>query len=208
MLKTRVTVFDWYYTMAENAQLADDEKTLRANIAAERGVAQNAAANDNITFDDEYVKIKNGHLRYWFVCMAGDSERPCMSAMLPNTWCRKFADPSASRNKWKCTFCNSNYRTKWGVFVEVTIDGTIYCIRSTVPDDDTLYIKSMDLERKRKDTSTAQALYNAIPMIAPTETQYVHCVDSEKGQYSLISKRLYMDLPQRHWSDVLTLSFA
>jgi hypothetical protein len=92
--------------------------------------------------------------------------------------------------------------------VEVTIDGKIYCIRSTVPDDDTLYIKSMDLERKRKDTSTAHALYNAIPMFAPTETQYVHCVELEKGQYSLISKSHYIELPQWHWSDVLTLSFS
>ncbi len=177
--------------MAENAQLADDEKTLRANIAAERGVAQNAAANDNITFDDEYVKIKNGHLRYWFVCMAGGKEGPCMTVILSKKWDRKFADPGASKNWYKCTFCNANYKTGWGVFVEIAFDGEIYCYRSTVPDEDTLDIKAMDLERKRKDASTAQSLDDAIPMIAPTETLYVRCIDVEKGQYRLISKALY-----------------
>ena len=50
-----LTVNDWYDAMAENAQLADDEKTLRKNIAAEKRAAQKAAANDNSTSssDDE-----------------------------------------------------------------------------------------------------------------------------------------------------------
>ena len=75
--------------------------------------------------------------------------------------------------------------------MEITFDGKIYCYRSTVPDEDTLDITAMDLERKHKDASTAQALDDAIPMIAPTETLYVRCIDVEKGQYRLISKALY-----------------
>jgi hypothetical protein len=160
------------------------------------------------TFHDEYVKTKNGHLRYWFVCMAGGKEWPCMTAILSKKWDRKFADPGASKNRYKCTVCNANYKTGWGVFVEITIDGKIYCLRSTVPDEDTLDIKAMDLERKHKDASTAQALYDAIPMIAPTETQYVRCIDVEKGQYRLISKPLYMELPEWKWTEVLTFSSA
>ena len=45
-------------------------------------------------------------------------------------------------------------------------------------------------------------------MIAPTETQYVRCLDAEKGQYRLVSKPAYMALPQWNWTDVLTLSNA
>jgi hypothetical protein len=192
--------------MAENAKLADDEKTLRTNIAAEKRAAQNAAANDNITFDDEYVKTENGHLRYWFVCMAGGSEHPCMTAIPHKFFQRKFEDPGASKKRYKCNFCDANYRTRWGVFVEVTIDGKIYCLRSTVPDDDTLDNKAMDLERKLQDASTPQELYAAIPMIAPTETQYVRCLDEKKGQYQLTSKDFYMGLPERQWSMVLKMS--
>jgi hypothetical protein len=155
------------------------------------------------TFHDEYFKTKRGHLRYWFVCMAGGKEGPCMTVILSKKWDRKFADPGASKNWYKCTFCNANYKTGWGVFVEITFDGKIYCYRSTVPDEDTLDIKAMDRERKHKDASTAQALDDAIPMIAPTETLYVRCIDVEKGQYRLISKSIYMELPVWRWSDIL-----
>ena len=90
-----------------------------------------------------------------------------------------------------------------GGFVEIAFDGKIYCYRSTVPDEDTLDIKAMDLERKRQDASTAQALDDAIPMIAPTETEHVRCIDGEKRQYRLISKPLYMELPVCRWWDFL-----
>ena len=40
------------------------------------------------TFHDEYVKTKNGYLRYWFVCMAGGNEWPCMTAILSKLWDR------------------------------------------------------------------------------------------------------------------------
>jgi hypothetical protein len=59
------------------------------------------------TFHDEYVKTKNGYLRYWFVCMAGGNEWPCMTAILSKLWQRKFADPGASKNWYKCTLCNA-----------------------------------------------------------------------------------------------------
>ncbi len=43
-------------------------------------------------------------------------------------------------------------------------------------------------------------------MIAPTKTQYVTCLDEEKGQYKLVSKAAYMALPQWNWTDVLAFS--
>jgi hypothetical protein len=104
--------------------------------------------------------------------------------------------------------------------VEITIDGKIYGLRSELPDDDTLDIKAMDLERKHKDASTAQALYDPIPMIAPTETEYVKCIDVEKGHYRLSfsddektssdveTTSSYMGMPVWRWSDILTFSPA
>jgi hypothetical protein len=158
------------------------------------------------TFHDEYVKTKNGYMRYWFVCMAGGNERPCMTAILSKKWQRKFEDPSTPKNKYKCTVCNETYMRRWGVFVEVQIQDKLYVLRSTVPDEDTLDIKAMDLEREHKDKSIAQALYDAIPMIAPTVTQYMSCHDKEKGQYKLVSKEAYMELPQWNWTQVLTFT--
>jgi hypothetical protein len=175
------------------------------NIRAENRAAQNAAANDKITLYDEYLQTENGHMRYWYVCMAGGREYPCMTAIPPKFFQRKFEDPCASQKncKFKCPYCNSKNNTSWGVFVEITIDGKIDCLRATVPDDDTLDIKAMDLERKHTDWSTAQALYDAIPMNAPTESEYIF-FDGEKSQYCSISKPLYMELPVWTWMHVLT----
>ena len=92
--------------------------------------------------------------------------------------------------------------------MELQLEGKIYVFRATVPDEDTLDIKAMDLERKRKDKSTAQALYDAIPMIAPTETQYVFFLDAEKGHYRLYSEAFDMALPLLSLTDILTFSNA
>jgi hypothetical protein len=160
------------------------------------------------TYHDQYVQTTHGYMRYWFVCMAGGNEYTCMTAILSKLWDRKFPDPTAVRNKWRCTFCNSNYKATWGVFVELRIGDKIYCLRASVPDDDTLDIKAMDLERQFKNNaSTPQELYDAIPMIAPTTTQYVVCLDEAKGQYKLIGKKEYLLLPEWKWKDVLQMAF-
>jgi hypothetical protein len=154
------------------------------------------------TYHDEYVKTKNGYFRYWFVCMAGGND-PCMTAITSKMWNRKFKELSATRNKWKCTVCSANYRTIWGVFVEMQIDGKIYCLRAKIPDDDALDIKALDIERTLKEGSTPQDLYDAIPVFAPTTTQYIKTLDVEKGQYRLKDKDLYYELPEWKWAEVL-----
>jgi hypothetical protein len=196
--------------MAETAKLAADAETLRANIAAERRAAHNAADNDEITlastYHDEFVKTKNGYLRYWFICMAGGND-PCLNAITSKLWDRQFKDLSATKDKWKCSVCSAKYKIPWGVFVEIQIDGKIYCLRATIPDDDTLDIKAMDLERKLKEGSTPQELYDAIPVFAPTTTQYIETRDAAKGQYRLINMDSYLALPQWKWAEVLQMGF-
>jgi hypothetical protein len=159
------------------------------------------------TYHDQYVQTAHGHMCYWFVCMAGGKEHTCMTAILSKLWDRKFPEPDAVKNKWRCTYCNSNYKATWGVFVELRIEDKIYCLRASVPDDDTLDIKAMDLERQFKEASTPQEIYDAIPMIAPTETQYVQCLDETKGQYKIINKALFMELPEWDWKQVLQMAF-
>jgi hypothetical protein len=190
-----LTVHDWYDTMAENAQLAE---TLRMNIAAEKHAAQNAAGN---------VTVKNGHLRYWYVCRGIGTEGPCMNAIPAELFHRKF-DPKDLRCKFICTVCNAIYERDWGVFVEMQINKQIHCVRSTVPDDNTLYIQLMNRELCHKDTSIAQALYNESSMIAPNKTDYLRCVDSVEGQYRMNSALWYMGLPTWPWSNVLGATFA
>jgi hypothetical protein len=185
-------------------------KVTQANIAAERRAAQNAAANDEITlantYHNEFVMAKKGYLRYWFVCMAGGTD-PCLPAITSKMWDRKFKDLSATKNEWTCSVCCANYLTQWGVFVEIQIDGKIYCLRATIPDDHTLDIKAMDLERKLKEGFTPQELYDAIPVVAPKTTQYIETRDAAKGLYRLINMDSYLALPQWKWAQVLEIDF-
>ena len=158
------------------------------------------------TYHDEYVKTKYGYFRYWYICMAGGAEWPCMTAIVSKKWGRKYQDPGASKNRWKCTFCSCNYWTKWGVFVEIRHKDKLYCLRSTIPDEDALDIKAMDIERTYKEARTAQEIYDAIPELAPTITSLVSCVDEAKGQYRISPKADYEALPVWNWSDILTFS--
>jgi hypothetical protein len=189
-----LTVHDWYDTMAENAQLAE---TLRMNIAAVKHAAQNAAGN---------VTVKNGHLRYWYVCRGIGTEGPCMNAIPAELFHRKF-DPIDLSCKFICTVCNAIYERDWGVFVEMQINRQIHCVRSPVPDDNTLYIQLMNRELCHKDTSIAQALYNESSMIAPNKTDYLRCVDSVEGQYRMNSALWYMGLQTWPWTNVLGATF-
>ena len=90
--------------------------------------------------------------------------------------------------------------------MEILHKDKLYCLRSVIPDDDTLDIKAMDIERKYKDAKTAQEIYDAIPEIAPTVTSLVSCVDEAKGQYRMSSKADYEALPVWNWADILTFS--
>jgi hypothetical protein len=199
-----LTVHDWYDTMAKNAQLTE---TLRMNVAAVTHAAQNAAGNDNSTFDDENVTVKINHLRYWYVCRGIGTEGPCMNA-IPAELFHRNLDPIDLSCKFICPVCNAIYERDWGVFVEMQIKRQIHCVRSTVPDDNKLYIQFMNRELCHKDTSIAQALYNESSMIAPNETGYLRCVDSVEGQYRIHSALWYMALPTLPWSDVLGATFA
>ena len=91
--------------------------------------------------------------------------------------------------------------------MELQLEGKIYVFRATVPDEDTLDIKAMDLERKHKEIGSAQALFNAIPMVATTETRFMKCLNKEKGQYTFLgTKAEYMDLPMVKWANVFEFS--
>ena len=158
------------------------------------------------TFHDEYVSSWKGYLRYWFVCMSGGAGWECMTAILSKMWLRKFKDPSASKNKYKCSVCKANYKTAWGVLIEYSIDGKIYYFRAPIPDEDTLDIKAADIDRKMSKNSSAIDIYNSLPMIAPTTTTLVQPINVDLGQYRLPPMVVYKEIREWRWVDVLAFA--
>jgi hypothetical protein len=93
------------------------------------------------------------------------------------------------------------------VFVELQIEDKMYVLRAEMPDEDTLKFKAMDLVRKHKEIGTAQALDDAIPMVAPTETQIMKCLNKENGQYEFQgTKGEYMNLRVWTWAFLFEMS--
>ena len=171
-------------------------------VSSGTGCARSAEA----TSHDEYVSSEKRYLRYWFVCMAGGSGWECMTAILSKKWKRKFQDPSTPKNKYKCCVCTANYKTVWGVIIEYSIDGKLYYFRAPIPDEDTLDIKALDIERKVKDNSSAIDIYNSLPMIPPTTTSLVRPIDVEQGTYKLPPRAEYKEIPLWSWPDVLAFA--
>ena len=129
-----------------------------------------------------------------------------MTAILSKMWLRKFKDPSALKNKFKCSVCTAKYKRAWGVLIEYCIDGKIYYFRSSVPDEDTLDIKAADIDRKMSKNSSAIDIYNSLPMIAPTTTTLVQPINVELGQYKLPPMAVYKEIPVWRWVDVLAFA--
>jgi hypothetical protein len=181
-------------------QQSAGSQSWNVNGAAERALEAS-------TFHDEYIKTKHGYMRYWFVCMAGGNDYTCKSAIPWKMWKRKYADPSSTEKKFKCTECGANYKTMWGVFVELQLGDKICFLRAEMPYEDTFNIKAMDLVRKHKEIGTAQALDDAIPMVAPTETQFAKCLNKKEGQYEFQgTKEEYMNLPVWTWAFLFEMS--
>jgi hypothetical protein len=160
------------------------------------------------TYHDEYTRNqRGGSLKYWFVCMSGGEMYPCMTAISSKLWKRKFEDPGATKQKYKCTICGANYKASWGVLIELTLKkDEIYYFRAPVPDEDTLDIKAMDLERRVGTGATAQQVYDAIPIVAPTPTCLVSVLNEELGQYRVPPKAQFMAIPMWNWADILTFT--
>ena len=60
---------------------------------------------------------------------------------------RKYADATTLKNKYQCTVCGANYKRKFGVSVEMRIDDDLYYFRASVPMEDILDIKALEIQQ-------------------------------------------------------------
>jgi hypothetical protein len=166
------------------------------------------------TYHDEIQSNHNGSFRYWFICLCnfGYGE-VCGTLILSKKWGRKFQDPGASKNKWKCTVCNGNYSSNWGVIIEIseqTPEGPLlHYMKAPIPTESYLDIKAKEIqETVAKNAATSRAVYNSIPMFAPAVSSLIGVINEEKGQYKFLDKNAYKTLPLWSWNDILTLGLS
>ena len=99
--------------------------------------------------------------------MAGSKGGESRIAVLSKKGRRKQNDPMTLKNKFKSMVFGANYLTKWSVFAELQISGELFYFRANGPDEDTLDIKVMDVERKTKNCRTAMEVHESFPCLRP-----------------------------------------
>jgi hypothetical protein len=114
-----------------------------------------------------------------------------MTIQQSKEWKIKSGNPLCPQG-WTCP-CGTNYRTKYGVIVEIVapgVDGILYC-RAPVPDEHVNEMRAIMHELKLKPTSP-MALYRAVPVCKPSNTILI--IKKERDMYVWEPLRQPVDL--------------
>ena len=71
--------------------------------------------------------------RFFYMCLAGGAEWPCYTVIPSKTWSTLHEDPLASKQRWYCVCCGAKYMTKFGMIVEIEIQGDFYYVKADIP---------------------------------------------------------------------------
>jgi hypothetical protein len=155
-------------------------------------------------FQDELSCGGKDTFRYYFVCQAGGQYR-CLHAMTSKGWNCKH-DPSLGwqpRQKYYCRVCNATYKTKFGVIIEIMINGSPHYMRSEVPDDTTLDIQAMSAERKFfRPGMESSELFRSLPSFQMATSTFVSPT-SDTDVFRLTDAAFFDTLPVWKWVNVL-----
>ena len=98
---------------------------------------------------DEWVQTASGALRAWYICLQDckGTQPPCGTLIPSKTWKRRYEDMSASKQKWYCVCCETRYRTKYGMLVEVHAKGLSTFMLAEVSNKDVEDVRAMYLDK-------------------------------------------------------------
>ena len=158
-------------------------------------------------YTDELSSHRDGRsCRFYFVCLAGGTEYPCLRMMASKTWKRRFETEAwVAKQRWQCP-CGANYRPKFGTLIEVhdPARACTYYWRGSCPDWDTLDTLALRAEH-RLAAGTPLELFNAIPSCVPTTTTVVTPAE-EPGVFRVCSVAFLDSLPMWEWEDMYTFA--
>ena len=67
------------------------------------------------------------HFRCYYTCQSGGEGNECLTLILSKLWARRHADPLASQQRYKCTWCSAEYKSWMGVVIEIKKNEVLYC---------------------------------------------------------------------------------
>jgi hypothetical protein len=149
-------------------------------------------------------------LRAFYICLAGGSQWPCASLILSKHWARKFEDIGASKQKWRCTVCSANYKTRFGQLVElITRSGTFYFLADIPRDWDD--VRAMWVESCNPNAQSPDQLWAAIKDIHPQKSQILrpataadmHSGGDPYGVYKILALPELQACPRFSWDQLV-----
>ena len=75
----------------------------------------------------------HNHFRSYYTCQSGGEGYECLTVITSKAWRRRFEDPLATKQRWKCTWCGAKYKTWMGVIIEIKKDGVFYYLKAEIP---------------------------------------------------------------------------
>jgi hypothetical protein len=146
------------------------------------------------------------------VCCAGAAWDPiqncnakCLSALPSQDWSTKFADPSATKQKWYC-HCGARYNASWGQLVEISrvnssgqLEKLYMC--ADVPTWDVEDVRATSHEVEMAPASPTD-LYNNLKRVEPTLTSIVVL---REGHKRIVDLATWNEMPKFLWTEIFAL---
>ena len=156
--------------MDEIEQELEEERALAFKSHAPEVQARFLNASD---YSDEFINLGPGYkMCAFYFCCAGHAWCPCHTFCTSKAWPRKKEDPLATGQVWVCprSSCWSNYKTKFGMVVELRIRGVSYWLRAPVKSWDAKDLQGCMLEQELK-PSTPEELFECLKSIRPSSLE-------------------------------------
>ena len=157
------------------------------------------------TFADEWISVPNkqggrNYFRGYYVCQSGGEGNECLTLILSKLWKRRHADPLASKQRYKCTWCNAKYKTWMGFVIEIKKNDVLYYFKATVPTQDLEDIRASHFERTLK-PATPEQLFHEIPILMPHEGILMRAIPGLEGSFK-VDRAMYLKLNIFNWDDI------
>ena len=142
-----------------------------------------------------------GKFAAYYICRwSAPGWEPCNTLITSKDWYRKHENPLATGQKWYCPICETKYKTKYGMLVELKLrTGEIGLLKAPITNDLSKDIKFMSVQQQHSAAESAQDLFDSIPSVEPIMRDTVFTPTTKKGVFRFRNE-LYQDLPELDWN--------
>ena len=159
-------------------------------------------------YSDEWAYNEN-NFRSFYICLAG-GQHPCNTVIPSKTWSTKHKDPLATKQRWYCICCGAKYLVKFGMVIEIQVDGTSSYVKADIPPDNLEDLRAMKLEQTLQ-PKDPDHLFAMLKLVTPqksailrpiTQDEVLDKTKFDKNAFK-IDASAYKQLPHFEWQQIM-----